>query len=200
MKKLIGIMKFIKLFVCTAEFLIMVLSAFMMYYFIMFREYIYVVGFITGGISIAIIAGIYFQVRKVILLNNFIKERKNMKKSIVGEELIGIMEEKQEKNEKSARKAKRYIINSGKKALLTWIQNRKEFREEVSVVDISRSGIKIKSNHKLGENLRIEILNDSEKIEGIIIREGIIEEENIYFYGIKFNKMISGDKIKNYAA
>lgn len=200
MKKIAGVMKFIKLFVCSIEFLTIILSAFMMYYFIMFREYIYVVGFITGILSIAVIAGIYFQVRKMMLLTDCIEERKNLKKSIIGEELIEIIEEKHQKNEKSARKAKRYVIHNGKKAVLIWNQNRKEFREEVSVIDISRSGIKIKSNHKLTENLRIEFLNESEKIEGKVVRDGVIEEENIYFYGIKFVKMINGDKVKSYAA
>jgi hypothetical protein len=193
-KKYGGIRGFNILMSSTLVFL-SIISIISLYFFILFKESLYALGFIGLLFVFAGIFIINIQISKFIPLNDIIENR-NKRKEIVGEELKELFkEEKLEEEIKCGRKAKRYVVQNKSSIIIKYSLNRKEYQENVGMIDISRNGIKITSNHIIKNSLKVE-LSPNYAVEADIVREGVIENENLYFYGLKFKNNINSKKIE----
>lgn len=112
-------------------------------------------------------------------------------KEIIGAELdLLFKEEKRSKEVNGGRKAKRYLPKNNNLITVVYNMQKKEHKESVEIINISRSGMLITSSRKISNSLKAQFgLN--EIIEGEIVRDGIHEEKNAYFYGIKFKNIIN---------
>jgi hypothetical protein len=193
-KKYGGIRGFNILMSSTLVFL-SIISIISLYFFILFKESLYALGFIGLLFVFAGIFIINIQISKFIPLNDII-ENKIKRKDIIEEELKALFkEEKIEKEIKCGRKSKRYIAQKNSFIIVKYSFNRKEYQENVGMIDISRNGIKITSNHIIKNSLKVE-LSPNYAVEADIVREGVIENENLYFYGLKFKNNINSKKIE----
>ena len=93
------------------------------------------------------------------------------------------------KNESKARKAKRYgIVKRINVEFTNYDDSKKEHK--VKMQNISRTGVLIFSRYYLEDEITIK-LSEKVKVESKIVRRGIVEEENIYYYGISYNEPFS---------
>lgn len=172
-----------------------ILSIMSLYFFILFKEPLFALG-LVGILSVfTAIYGINIQISKFVPLDDIIENKKN-RKEIVGEELKELFkEEKLEEEIKCGRKAKRYVVQNKSSIIIKYSLNRKEYQENVEIVDISRNGMKVTSNHKIKNSLKVELLPNYE-VEADVVREGVVERENLYFYGLKFKSSVNIKKIE----
>ena len=93
------------------------------------------------------------------------------------------------KNESKARKAKRYgIVKRINVEFTNYDDSKKEHK--VKMQNISRTGVLIFSRYYLEDELIIKI-SENIKLNSKIVRRGILEDKNMYFYGVMYNDPLS---------
>ena len=185
------VLKIIKIFLTVVTFCLFAVSLLNLYCFIEAKEIIYGVEFICLLLSSIAVFGVKTQISK--LLNSSFEYNLDKKKpkEVIGAELDSLFkEEKKQKEINGGRKAKRYQFKSNKLITVVHSMQKKEQNESVEVINISRTGMLITSSRKISNSLKVQF-GLSEVIEGEIVRDGIYEEKNVYFYGIKFKNMIN---------
>lgn len=185
------VLKIIKIFLTVVTFCLFAVSLLNLYCFIEGKEIIYGVEFICLLLSSIAVFGVKTQISKLLDSSFEYNLDKKKQKEVIGAELDSLFKEEKKKNEiNGGRKAKRYQFKSNKLITVVYSMQKKEQKESVEVINISRTGMLITSSRKISNSLKAQFgLN--EIIEGEIVRDGIYEEKNVYFYGIKFKNMIN---------
>lgn len=107
----------------------------------------------------------------------------------IGEPKFGNSPTHDKKDEEKTRKSKRYGIEKRINVeFFDHFNGKKE--QKVKLKNISKTGALIQSRYYLEDEIIIK-LSERVKIESKIIRRGIDEIENQYFYGIVYNEPFS---------
>ena len=185
------VLKIIKMFLTVITFCLFAVSLLNLYCFIESKEIIYAVEFICLLLSAIAVFGIKTQISKLLNSSFEYNSAKKEQKEIIGAELdLLFKEEKRSKEVNGGRKAKRYLPKNNNLITVVYNMQKKEHKESVEIINISRSGMLITSSRKISNSLKAQFgLNVI--IEGEIVRDGIHEEKNAYFYGIKFKNIIN---------
>lgn len=107
----------------------------------------------------------------------------------IGEPKFGNSPAHDKKDEQKTRKSKRYGIEKRINVEFSDHFNGKK-EQKVKLKNISKTGALIQSRYYLEDEIIIK-LSERVKIESKIIRRGIDEIENQYFYGIVYNEPFS---------
>lgn len=91
--------------------------------------------------------------------------------------------------EHRTRKSKRYGVVKRINVEFTDHSSMKK-EQKVKLQNISRTGALIYSRYYLEDEITIK-LSENVKVESKIVRRGIVEEDNIYYYGISYNEPFS---------